>query len=65
MAIIKTQQDTIYNEAELCIMAQLLITIQKKQWLSNQPTVTLSTASKGLSPSVVPELTKDPVGKSE
>eukprot|EP00957_Ditylum_brightwellii_P207679 15354021-Ditylum_brightwellii.AAC.2 len=55
----KALQDTIYNEAELSITAQLLSTIWKCCWLSNQPVVMLSIASKGLSLFAVPEMEED------
>eukprot|EP00957_Ditylum_brightwellii_P132516 10106004-Ditylum_brightwellii.AAC.1 len=55
----KAIQDTIYDEAEVCITPQLLTTIRKRKWLSDQPMVTLSTSGKGLSPFAVPKLTED------
>eukprot|EP00957_Ditylum_brightwellii_P085641 6515081-Ditylum_brightwellii.AAC.1 len=63
MVIIKALQDTICNEAKLCIMTQLPTIIQEKKLLSDQPMVMLSTAGKGLSPFAVPELAEDLIGK--
>eukprot|EP00957_Ditylum_brightwellii_P101690 7749651-Ditylum_brightwellii.AAC.1 len=40
-------------------MAQILTAIRKCKWLSDQPLVTYSTASKGSSPFAVPELYKE------
>eukprot|EP00957_Ditylum_brightwellii_P009765 736242-Ditylum_brightwellii.AAC.1 len=57
--ILHALQNIIYDDAELSITAQLLATIRKRKWLSDQPVVTFSMASKGLSPFAVPEMTED------
>eukprot|EP00957_Ditylum_brightwellii_P212174 15367042-Ditylum_brightwellii.AAC.5 len=58
-AIIRALQNIIYDDAELSITARLLTTIMKKKWLSDQPVVTFSTTSKGLSSFAVPELMEE------
>eukprot|EP00957_Ditylum_brightwellii_P033071 2507602-Ditylum_brightwellii.AAC.1 len=61
-AILCALQNIIYDDAELGTTAQLLTTIWKRKWLSDQPVVTFSTTSKGLSPFAVPEMTEDLIG---
>eukprot|EP00957_Ditylum_brightwellii_P032235 2443086-Ditylum_brightwellii.AAC.5 len=62
-ATLAALNNTLYEDAEINITLQLLKTIRKRKWLSNQLVSTYSTACRGFSPFAVPELSEDTIDK--